>query len=87
MLQSLFLKIPIGKYCVINMCALFSPKKILTISPKQMFILRKHDFSRKLTGGTGLQGVSSNLNIFYDGWHFNVCHFYSRVLTFCDDIK
>ena len=28
-----------------------------------MFILRKHDFSRKLTGGTGLQGVSSNLNL------------------------
>ena len=25
--------------------------------------LRKHDFSRKLTGGTGLQGVSSNLNL------------------------
>ena len=28
-----------------------------------MFILRKHDFSRKLTGGTGLQGVSSKLNL------------------------
>ena len=28
-----------------------------------MFFLRKHDFSRKFEGGTGLQGVSSNLNI------------------------
>ena len=28
-----------------------------------MFILRKHDFSKKLTGGTGLQGVNSNLNL------------------------
>ena len=29
-----------------------------------MIFLRKHDFSRKLEGGPGLQGVSSNLNIY-----------------------
>ena len=28
-----------------------------------MFMLRKHDFSSKLTAETGLQGVSSNLNL------------------------
>ena len=28
------------------------------------FFSRKPDFSRKLEGGTGLQGVSSNLNLF-----------------------
>ena len=39
------------------------PKTILTFSPKKMFFLRKHDFSRKSEGGTGLQGVSSNLNL------------------------
>ena len=32
-------------------------------SPKKCFFLRKHDFSWKWEGGTGLQGVSSNLNI------------------------
>ena len=55
MLQSSFLKIPICTYFVINMCALFSQKK--------SFFLRKYDFSWKLEGGTGLQGVSSNLNV------------------------
>ena len=38
------------------MCFVF-PKKIPTFSPG------KHDFSWKLEGWTGLQGVSSNLNI------------------------
>ena len=30
---------------------------------KKMFFKRKHDFSWNLEGGTGLLGVSSNLNI------------------------
>ena len=63
MLKSLFLKISIYTYFAINMCALYSQKKIPTFSPEKRFFLRKHDFSRKLQGGTGLQGVSSNLNI------------------------
>ena len=44
------------------MCALFSQQKSHIFS-KKTFLLRKHDFSRKLEGGTGLQGVSSNLNL------------------------
>ena len=44
------------------MCALFSQKKSYAFS-KKSFLKRKHDFSRKLEGETGLQGVSSNLNI------------------------
>ena len=63
MLQSLFSKISIHTYFVINMCALFSRKNIPHFLKKKRFILRKHDFSRKLEGGTGLQGVSSNLNV------------------------
>ena len=62
MLQSLFWKIPICTYFVINMCALFSQEKSLIFSKKNFF-LRKHDFSRKYESGTGLQGVSSNLNL------------------------
>ena len=46
-----------------NICVLCSLKKILTFSKKKCFFLRKYVFSRKLEGGTGLQGVSSNLNI------------------------
>ena len=45
------------------MCDFCSPKKILTFSLKKMFFSRKHDFIRKLEGGTELQGVSSNLNL------------------------
>ena len=62
MLQSLFLKISICTYFVINMCALFSQKKSPHLLQKNTF-LKKTCFSRKLQGGTGLQGVSSNLNI------------------------
>ena len=47
------------------MCALFFQKKIPTFSLKKRFFSRKHDFSRKFEGGTGLQGVSSNLNLNY----------------------
>ena len=50
------------------MCALFGQKKFPHFLQKNLFfVLRKHDFSRKLEGGTGLQGVSSILNI---------CHLY-----------
>ena len=42
---------------------LSSPKKNPIFSPKIFFFKRKHDFSRKSEGGTGLQGVSSNLNL------------------------
>ena len=70
MLQSTFLKIPIFIYFVINLSALFS-QKILTFSPKTIFFKRKHDFSRKLEGGTWLQGVSSNLNVKVYFWHLD----------------
>ena len=64
MLQSLFLKISICTCFVINICALFSQKKSHIFSKKTHFFKKiKHDFSRKLEGGTGLQGVSSNLNV------------------------
>ena len=62
MLQSLFLNIPISTYFVINLCALFSKFFFHIFSTNKKF-LRKHDFGRKLEGGTGLQGVSSNLNL------------------------
>ena len=39
---------------------IFSYKYIFS---KKIFFKRKHDFSWKLEDGTGLQGVSSNLNI------------------------
>ena len=38
------------------------PKKFPHVLQKTFFY-RKHDFNRKLEGGTGLQGVSSNLNL------------------------
>ena len=40
------------------------PKKNPKLKKKKKFFFRKHDFSRKLEGGTGLQGVSSNLNLY-----------------------
>ena len=46
------------------MCALFSPKKIPHfLNKKSFFFKENYDFRRKLEGGTGLQGVSSNLNV------------------------
>ena len=33
------------------------PKKIPHFLQKNVFFKRKHDFSRKMEGGTGLQGV------------------------------
>ena len=50
-------------YFVISMCALFSQKKFPHFLKKNFF-LRKHDFSWKLEGGTGLQVVTSNHNIY-----------------------
>ena len=55
-------KIPIGTYLIKDICALFSKKNCHILPPKNVF-LRKHYFSWKLKGGTGLQGVSSNLNL------------------------
>ena len=47
---------------------LCSPKKNPTIFFKKTFFSRKHDFSRQLESGTGLQGVSSNLNLMPSQW-------------------
>ena len=63
MIQSLFLKTSICTYFVITMCALFSQKKFPHFLQKKMYFLRKQDFSSKLEGGIGLQGVSSNLYV------------------------
>ena len=41
------------------------PKNSHILSKKRFFFF-KHDFSRKLEGETGLQGVSSNLNLVMD---------------------
>ena len=45
------------------MCVLFSQKNFPDLLQKNVVFLRKHDFSRNLEGGTGLQGVSFNLNL------------------------
>ena len=45
------------------MCVWFSKKKSLISFFKKTCFLRKHDFSGKFEGGTGLQVVSFNLNI------------------------
>ena len=43
------------------------PQKNTTFSQKKKknIFLRKHDFSRKLEGGTGLQGGGSILNLYH----------------------
>ena len=45
------------------MCALFSQKKFPHFLTKKVFFFGKHNLSKKLEGGTGLQGVISNLNV------------------------
>ena len=45
------------------------PKKNPHFLQKNVF-KKKHDFSRKLEGGTGLQGVNSNLNIYDDYYNW-----------------
>ena len=49
-----------------NIFASFSQKQIPHFLQKKTFFKRKHDFSRKLEGGTGHQGISSNLNLSID---------------------
>ena len=50
-------------FCYKYVCFVL-PKNIPTFSKKKKtFFLKKNDFSRQLEGGTGLEGVSSNLNL------------------------
>ena len=79
MLQSLFLKFHFVHICYKYVRFVLQQKNFHIFSKKTcFFFLRKHDFSRKLEGGTGLQGVSSNLNVYVFCWGGGVLVF-SRV--------